>query len=208
MDLPLLDLGCGTGQLALRFLEAGYTFVGLDLSPHMLMMAENRCWRYVAAHKARFLQEDIRHFRIGTSFGMVLSTYNVLNHLDSEESVRGCLRSVRACLPAGAEFLFDFHTLKGLNDWVGKESNQWENEEIESIGEFDRTKGKALMRLKGRIDGRDFEQTIVNRAYPLSELSSWLIKEGFRQIRFSRMDDLQGSLEEPEMENRVLVVAG
>ncbi|MGH2605416.1 MAG: class I SAM-dependent methyltransferase, partial [Anaerolineales bacterium] len=32
----VLDLGCGTGQLAVYFLERGYRVVGIDLSPAML----------------------------------------------------------------------------------------------------------------------------------------------------------------------------
>src|SRR5258708_2484685 len=103
--LPHVDLGCGSGRLALKFLEAGYSFVGLDQSPHMLDLAENRCWHYVAARQGRFLQEDISHFQIGDAFGMALSTYNTLNHLDSEEKLRGCFRSLRRCLAEGGCFV-------------------------------------------------------------------------------------------------------
>ncbi len=35
----VLDLGCGTGQLALRFLQNGYRIVGIDGSEHMLRHA-------------------------------------------------------------------------------------------------------------------------------------------------------------------------
>jgi SAM-dependent methyltransferase len=206
--LPVLDLGCGAGHLAFHFLEAGYTFVGLDLSPYMLMMAENRCWRYVAGHRGRFLQEDISRFQIGGAFSMVLSTYNVLNHLDTEEKLRGCFRSVRGCLADGARFVFDFHTLTGLREWANKESNRWEGEEVESRGEFDCVKGKAAMKINGKIEGRFFEETIVNHSYPLTKLVQWLGREGFRDVRFSRIDDLQSSLEDPEKEKRVIVVAG
>jgi predicted TPR repeat methyltransferase len=43
----VLDLGCGTGRLALRFLEAGYPITGLDLSSPMLALAMARCARYL-----------------------------------------------------------------------------------------------------------------------------------------------------------------
>ena len=206
--LPVLDLGCGTGRLAFHFLEAGYTFVGLDLSPYMLMMAENRCWRYVAGHKGRFLLEDIARFQIGGAFSMVFSTYNALNHLDSEEKLRGCFRSVRDCLAKGAQFAFDFHTITGLREWSSQESGQWEGEEVEALGEFDCVKGRATMKVIGKIEGRSFEETIVNHSYPLTKLAQWLNQEGFRDVRFSRIDDLQSPLEDPEKEKRVVVVAG
>jgi SAM-dependent methyltransferase len=206
--LPVLDLGCGAGHLAFHFLEAGYRFVGLDLSPHMLVMAEKRCWRYVAGHQGRFLQEDIARFQVGGTYSMALSTYNVMNHLDSEEKLRGCFRSVRGCLAGGAKFVFDFHTLIGLREWAGAESVPWEGEELESKGEFDCVKGRAVMHVTGKMEGRLFDETIVNHSYPLTQLAQWLGQEGFGDVQFSRMDDLPASLRDPEKENRVVVVAG
>jgi SAM-dependent methyltransferase len=206
--LPVLDLGCGTGRLALRFLEAGHSCVGLDQSPFMLFLAENRCWRYVAGRQGRFLQEDISRFQIGGSFGMALSTYNVLNHLESEEKLRGCFRSVRRCLAKGGRLTFDFHTLEGLQEWASAESAQWEGERVECEGEFDRGRRKASMRLRGEVGGRTFEERIMNYAYPLERVARWLGEEGFKKADFYRIDELEKPLPDPEREKRVVVVAG
>lgn len=205
--LPVLDLGCGTGRLAFHFLEAGHAYVGLDQSPHMLLLAENRCRRFVLEHKGRFLQEDVSRFHIGGPFGFVVSTYNVLNHLDSEEKLRKCFSSVRHCLAPGGRFLFDFHTLTGLREWAANESAQWETESILCQGELDEGRGKAAMNLKGELEGRPFEERISNYAYSLEKTARWLREEGFQQADFFRMDDLENSLKEPEKENRVVVVA-
>ncbi len=206
--LPVLDLGCGTGRLALRFLEAGHSCVGLDRSPFMLFLAENRCWRYVAEHQGRFLQEDISRFQIGGSFGMALSTYNVLNHLESEEKLRDCFRSVRRCLAGGGRFAFDFHTLEGLREWMSLESTQWETERVECEGEFDGDRRRASMRLRGEVGGRTFKERIVNYAYPLEEVARWLKEEGFERVDFYHIDELEKPLPDPEREKRVVVVAG
>ena len=155
-----------------------------------------------------FLLEDIAHFQIGGAFSMVLSTYNAMNHLDSEEKIRGCFRSVRACLAEGARFVFDFHTLGGLREWANPESARWEQDQVEAQGEFDRLRGTAVMRLRGEVEGKTFEEKIVNYSYPLVQLDQWLTREGFHDVRFSRMDELLSPLEEPEKENRVVVVAG
>ncbi len=205
--LPILDLGCGTGRLALRFLEAGHAFVGLDQSSHMLFLAENRCRRFVLERKGRFLQEDISRFQIGGPFGMVVSTYNVLNHLESEEKLRLCFRSVRRCLAEEGRFLFDFQTLRGIHEWASTESAQWEAEHIQCRGELDETRGTACMHLKGEVEGNAFEEEIVNYAYPLEKVIRWLGEEGFKRPDFFRIDDLKTPLQEPEKQNRVVVVA-
>ena len=206
--LPVLDLGCGTGRLALRFLEAGYSYVGLDQSPHMLILAENRCWRFVAGHQGRFLQEDISQFRIGGSFGMAIATYNVMNHLESPDKLRNCFRSVRRCLVKGGRFVFDFHTCKGLREWFATESRRWETEWVECEGRFDEARKAASMRLKGAVGEKAFEEEIVNYTHDLEELVRWLDEEGFPKAGVFRMDDLSKPLCDPEIENRVVVVAG
>src|ERR1700690_3738889 len=60
----VLDLGCGTGRLSLHFLEAGYAVTGLDLSPHMMAIAEARCGRHRVSGRAQFLPADISGFRL------------------------------------------------------------------------------------------------------------------------------------------------
>ena len=102
--LQVLDLGCGTGRLALCFLEAGYAVTGLDLFPSMLGLAENRCAKYLATGKGAFLNGDMSCFRFENPFGMVVSTYNALNHLEPEGKLRGCFRSAALWLTEGAFF--------------------------------------------------------------------------------------------------------
>ena len=48
----LLDVCCGTGQLAVYFLERGYRVTGLDLSEHMLHYARENVAPYVESGQA------------------------------------------------------------------------------------------------------------------------------------------------------------
>lgn len=60
----LLDLCCGTGQLALHFLEHGYRVVGLDLSDAMLEYARESADMFVQSGQARFIQGDAAAFAL------------------------------------------------------------------------------------------------------------------------------------------------
>ena len=50
LDGPVIDLGCGTGEVGVRLRELGFTDVhGLDLSPEMLAVADRkRCYSSTA----------------------------------------------------------------------------------------------------------------------------------------------------------------
>jgi ubiquinone/menaquinone biosynthesis C-methylase UbiE len=50
-DKTVLDLCCGTGHLAVYFLEKGYRVVGLDLSEHMLEYARENARQYIRHHQ-------------------------------------------------------------------------------------------------------------------------------------------------------------
>ena len=81
----VLDLACGSGQLAAHFLEHGYRVVGLDRSLHMLRHAREACASYVDDGRALFVEGDASDFELDRRFGLVVCTFNGLNHLDSLE---------------------------------------------------------------------------------------------------------------------------
>lgn len=203
----ILDLGCGTGRLAYHLAEAGCPVTGLDLSPDMLALAERRCARPMASGRARFLREDIADFRVEGPFDLALSTYNSMNHLDSEAKLRGCFRSVRACLADGGRFLFDYHTAKGLGEWIYSEASKWEEGEIRATGTFDAAFGTASMRLVGKYRDLVIDETLTNRTFPLGRIGEWLREEGFQKVVLSEMTALGAALAEPEAQKRVVILA-
>lgn len=116
--ISILDVGCGTGQLAAYFLDRGARVTGLDRSEHMLGYARANNARYVASGRAHFVRADATDFRLDERFQAATSTFNCLNHLPSHEAVEGCLGRVLHALEPGGLFLFDFNTRRGLESTV------------------------------------------------------------------------------------------
>ena len=114
----VLDLACGSGQLAAHFLEHGYRVIGLDRSPHMLRHAREACASYVDEDRALFVEGDASDFQFDRRFGLVACTFNGLNHLASLADVTRCLRCVDKALATGGYFVFDIDTPGGLRETV------------------------------------------------------------------------------------------
>lgn len=111
----LFDLCCGTGQLAVHFLGHGYRVVGIDLSEPMLRLAEENAHHYVEIGQARFVQGDASDFTLDERFGLVVSTFDALNHLADEEALKQCFQCVfQVC---EGTFVFDLNTREGLGRW-------------------------------------------------------------------------------------------
>ena len=119
-NASLLDLCCGTGQLAVHFLEHGYRVTGVDLSEHMLHYARQNAAQYLESGQARFVQADAAQFSLDERFGLAVSTFDALNHLPGTDALRSCFRSVYPLLVPGGTFVFDLNTRAGLlEQWTG-----------------------------------------------------------------------------------------
>ena len=92
----VLDLCCGTGQLALLFLEKGFRIVGIDLSKPMLFFAEGNARKYIESGQARFIQGDASDFSLDEKFGLVVSTSRMKINFENVFNVS--VRSARVIL--------------------------------------------------------------------------------------------------------------
>ncbi len=208
----LLDMCCGTGQLALHFLDNGYQIVGLDLSAAMLDYARANAAAYIVSGQARFIQGDASNFEMDERFGLVLSTFDALNHLPDFTALKGCFLSVYPVLVEGGSFIFDLNTTEGLRRWTGISIEDSPELMLVTRALFDETSQKAFMRISGFALSGDglyerFEETAYEVAFPLQAVKEALLETGFHSVRFARLQDLSAPVDDPERENRIFILA-
>ena len=102
---PILELGCGTGRIALPLGRAGVRVVGIDRSAQMLARARTRVARARLGNHIQLVRGDIRHLPFPSStFGSVLAPYGVLQSLLRERDLAAALTSVSRVLSLDATF--------------------------------------------------------------------------------------------------------
>lgn len=206
----VLDLCCGTGQLAVHFLENGYRVVGLDLSDSMLSYARQNALPFLTAGQAAFVQGDAANFSLDERFGLVVSTFDALNHLPDLDALRSCFASVHAVCED--LFIFDLNTRTGLARWNSINVDDGDEMTIINRGIFDAQGERAWARITGFFKQPDgmyerFEETAYNTAFVLEDVKAALAATGWGQVYFARLDALAVPLADPEQESRVFVVA-
>jgi SAM-dependent methyltransferase len=208
---PVLDLCCGTGQLAACFLERGFKVTGLDKSEHMLRHARENCRSYIDSGQASFVQADACDFTLGERFGLVVSTFDAINHLEDETALRKCFECVsRVC---GGLFIFDLNTRSGLGRWNSINVDESENDAlIITRGIYDGQSDKAWVRITGFAEERDglysrFEETVFNTVFGLGKVRKILLETGWAAAHFAALESLGSPLEAPESGPRVFVTA-
>lgn len=209
----VLDLCCGTGQLALDFLEQGYRVVGLDLSEAMLRHAREHARDYLETGQAAFVTGDAARFSLERPVGLVTSTFDALNHLESFEALTQCFAGVHHALVPEGVFVFDLNTRKGLFErWNQIHVDDTEEGMVVIRGVYDGVGDRAVFRFSGFVrddDGRyqRFEETVFNTVFDLAAVRRALLDTGMAPVHFARIDDLAAPVEDPEHEGRIFVVS-
>jgi len=127
---PVLELGVGSGRVAVPTALAGVRVVGIDSSPAMLELARRRAKPHNV--DLRLLEADMRALPDLGTFALVTIPFRALLHLSSDEERRGLLTAVRDRLEPGGMLAFDvFHPdaedIAETHDrWLEREPGIWE----------------------------------------------------------------------------------
>ncbi len=99
----ILEIGCGSGNLASYFPDAGYDYVGMDTAEGMLKIARR------VAPAARFVRGDMRRFSFTRKFDAVIITGRSFTYMTTNSDVLSALKSVHTSLrPRGFLFFDNF----------------------------------------------------------------------------------------------------
>lgn len=106
----ILELGCGTGRLALSLAKAGYHVTGIDISPWMLQRAIEKYRSSSSRMHIHFICMDISQMAFRRCFDAILLPYNTLNMLVDVLSLKQCLNLSWQYLRTGGRLLMDVFT--------------------------------------------------------------------------------------------------
>ena len=106
----LLEIGCGTGRLAIELVGRGFVLHGLDLSQAMLEKAEARKRELPdqIASRLSFSRADIRNIKLATRFDAVIAMFHVMSYQQTNNDIVDSFSSAFAHLNPGGLLLFDF----------------------------------------------------------------------------------------------------
>jgi len=105
----VLELGVGTGRVAIALAEAGYTVTGLDLSPAMLDRARQKIAGLPpsVAGRLTFVQGDMSAFDLGRTFPLILVPFRAFQHLIEPAVQRRALTCMHRHLAPGGHLVID-----------------------------------------------------------------------------------------------------
>ncbi len=103
--LRVLDLPCGQGRHTIELARRGYDVTGVDLSPFMLNVAEERA--RADGVRLRWLAGDMRQPIPGEEFDVVLNLFTSLGYFADEADDRKVVDAAAAMLVPGGRFALE-----------------------------------------------------------------------------------------------------
>ena len=115
---PVLDLGCGTGRVALDLADHGVDVTGIDTDPALIDALQERA--RIRGLRVDAMTADARSFELGRTFPLVISPMQVVQLLGGAEGRARMLARVRRHLDPGG--VFAAALANPFDDWSDEES--------------------------------------------------------------------------------------
>jgi SAM-dependent methyltransferase len=108
---PVLEIGIGSGRIALPIARSGVQVVGIDRSDEMLAALRAKLRREKKLEKrVRFERMDMRDFDLGRKFPLVIIPFRAFLHNLTTADQIACLASCRRHIARGGELVLNvFH---------------------------------------------------------------------------------------------------
>jgi SAM-dependent methyltransferase len=181
----LLDVACGEGSFAVGMAEKGFAVTGVDVSPQMITLAQERAEN--AGVDVDFKVEDMRLLPFEDKFDLVTCFFDSLNYLLTVQGLHNAFQGAFRALRPGGFYIFDMNTIYGLAvDWM-REQTYIQNETDDFIEihqqDFDYENLIASMTVtvfqkQGDLWKR-FEEIHQERGYPIADIQFLLSEIGF-----------------------------
>ncbi|HZG14323.1 MAG TPA: class I SAM-dependent methyltransferase [Candidatus Bathyarchaeia archaeon] len=198
----VLDLGCGTGSIAIPLSKQGYRVTGVDLSAEMLAVAYEKMR---AAHAdVTWVEQDMRELELAP-VDSVISLCDSLSYVTDETDVQKTFQKVFAHLQPGGTFLFDVHSPYKIVHFFADNTFTLQEEDVAYIWdcftdplryEVEHQLTFFLRQPNGLYER--VEESHFQRAYQPLQMMNWLRAAGFEQITLTA--DFQSQPPHPESE--------
>lgn len=163
----VLELGCGSGRVALPLALLAKSYVGVDLSKTMLELAHKKN----KDAKVEFIEGDITTIELERFFDLIIAPFRVLQCFEEPQNVDGFFKVIRNHLgPDGVAIVNVFRPNTAKSDMATK----WARNEENECGEYVLANGDILktydVRHKLDADRQILYPELIYRRYRNGEL--------------------------------------
>ena len=146
---PVVELGVGTGRIAVPVALAGVRVIGVDSSAGMLEVCRRRAEAAGVADVLDLRLGDLRRPPVEERVPLVVAPFRSLLHCETDKERLEALAAARSLLVPGGRLVFDVFA-PGADDiaethgrWIEREPGIWER------AEWDKARSRLILGVRG-----------------------------------------------------------
>jgi SAM-dependent methyltransferase len=150
---PVVELGVGTGRIAIPTAMAGVHVIGVDSSAGMLEVCAARAREAGVADRLDLRQGDLRRPPVDERVLLVTCPFRAFLHLSSDDDRLDALRAARELLVADGRLIFD--VFRPSRDDIEETHGRWIEREPDILERADWDLDAQTLTLSVRDDARE-----------------------------------------------------
>ncbi len=189
----VLDLACGTGEIALRFAKKGLETIAVDLSYEMLSLARQKA--DIQNADILFLNQDMAYFELYGTVDLIVCCLDSVNYLTSKDDVISCFANAYNYLNPGGYFIFDINSEYKFKNIYADNAFVFETDEVFCTWQNYYKPSTRICDfyldffVKEGENYKRFSETQKERCYTLKQIISYIDKAGLDVINiYSDLD--------------------
>lgn len=190
-DKNILEIGCGTGEIAVRMQKKGYKVEAIDNSIEMLKLAKEKY------KNIEFIKKDMRNLEYEEKFDAVISVFDTLNYLNSYDDLIFSLEGIKKSLKSKGVFLFDIITKKMLENmfpdgiFADDRDNMtilWKHREIDNLEEI----STSFFIKEEENNYYRVDEVFMKKMFSMKKLDEIIEKTGFKLLKKELNEEIAG----------------
>lgn len=180
----VLELGCGTSEIAIRLAKEDYKVFATDLSDDMIEVSKQKA---MYENVDLMLQKvDMTDFSTSYPVDLILCACDSLNYVLDEQKVKDTFKNVYVSLTDEGTFIFDVNSLYKMNHILNNYVEEADDEEFAFKWEVSSDqKGSVIHKvfIHDKVENDIVNETHYQKTYSVDEYLSWLNECGFKNVQ-------------------------
>ncbi|MBQ7817072.1 MAG: class I SAM-dependent methyltransferase [Oscillospiraceae bacterium] len=177
------DLGCGTGELAIRLYEKGWDVIAVDCSEEMLDVFMDKR-EELGYYNILILNQDITKLDMYGTVDLFTCTFDTVNHLNGAASVQQLFDKVSLFMHPDGVFIFDMNTEYKHRNVLGNNKFTFDEEEADCYWQNtldeQNSRTKVSIRINDKQSGEEYAEEFYECFYSLESIEDMLKKAGLK----------------------------
>ncbi|UTY38763.1 class I SAM-dependent methyltransferase [Allocoprobacillus halotolerans] len=181
----VFELGCGTGEMAIRLAKNHKTVYASDLSSDMLEVAKQKA---IEQNVNLVLQRvDMSDFTLSRPVDLILCLCDSMNYLLEPQQIIQTFQNVFQSLNNQGTFIFDIDSLYKMNVILKDYHEKEEDEEFVfewKVEKIDDGYVHHHVYIEDKLNGDIVDEDHYQKTYPVSQYLYWLNEVGFKAVEY------------------------